>query len=196
MTELNEKRRDDFLDQLANFGYNVGFGAKKNFASFDMINTIPSMVTLASIVIGIMSLVFDSFAARHIAAYVTISGVVGVYIETFRSRSEQFVKAGISLTGTFNKISNLYHKAASARSEEDMDAVEKEYLLLQETYQSQSSPNQVPFSDWYAHYKFFWQGQIGWIDERKKFRLFRDKIPLSSVVTIMATGFILIYSLR
>ena len=45
---------------------------------------------------------------------------------------------------------------------------------------------QILFSDWYAHYKFFWQHQIEWVDEQKKFDFFRDKVPLSLYVFIAA----------
>jgi hypothetical protein len=38
---------------------------------------------------------------------------------------------------------------------------------------------QILFSDWYAHYKFFWQHQIEWLNEQKHFSLLRDKVPLS-----------------
>jgi hypothetical protein len=47
-----------------------------------------------------------------------------------------------------------------------------------------SLDKQILFSDWYAHYKFFWQHQIGWIEEQKQFRLWRDKIPLSFTFAI------------
>jgi hypothetical protein len=37
---------------------------------------------------------------------------------------------------------------------------------------------QILFSDWFAHYKFFAQHQIEWIDEQKHFT-WRDKVPVS-----------------
>ena len=46
---------------------------------------------------------------------------------------------------------------------------------------------QILFSDWYAHYKFFWQVQIDWIDEQKNFNLLRDKIPLTFSLTVVVT---------
>ncbi|AWN16176.1 hypothetical protein SALB1_1978 [Salinisphaera sp. LB1] len=44
---------------------------------------------------------------------------------------------------------------------------------------SSNQSKQILFSDWYAHYKFFWQHQIEWIDEQKQFTFWRDKVPLS-----------------
>jgi hypothetical protein len=45
---------------------------------------------------------------------------------------------------------------------------------------------QICFSDWDAHYKFFVQMQIDWIDEQKQFNLFADKVPLSFMIVVLA----------
>ena len=53
---------------------------------------------------------------------------------------------------------------------------------------------QILFSDWYAHYKFFWQYQIDWVDEQKKFKLFRDKLPLSFMFwMVVLLGGVVVY---
>jgi len=60
-----------------------------------------------------------------------------------------------------------------------LDAIQQEFFSAGET-------KQILFADWYAHYKFFWQHQIEWIDEQKHFRFWRDKVPLSFSFTIGA----------
>jgi hypothetical protein len=70
-----------------------------------------------------------------------------------------------------------------------------EYQQLESQYYSVGLSKQILFSDWYAHYKFFWQHQIEWVDEQKNFSFFRDKVPLSFymflvVLIVMAICFI------
>ncbi|MEC6126925.1 MULTISPECIES: hypothetical protein [Acinetobacter] len=52
---------------------------------------------------------------------------------------------------------------------------------------------QILFSNWYAHYKFFWEHQISWMDEQLKFRFIRDKIPLSLIfiLSVFVIGIVL-----
>jgi hypothetical protein len=44
---------------------------------------------------------------------------------------------------------------------------------------------QIFLSDWYAHYKFFWQMQTDWLDEQLHFRLVRDKLPLGFTLLVV-----------
>ena len=188
-----ETRKRNLLIQIAELGYNVGFGAKKNFASLDMLSSIPSIVTIISIAFGILALASDQFAAREIAAYVTISGVIGMYVDTFRSRADEFSESGISLISIFNNLSKLYYEAKSANTDEELSELGARLDHLRQTYQTHSSPNQMLLSDWYAHYKFFWQAQVEWVDEQKNFKLLRDKIPLSFTVTLIVLFFLSLY---
>ena len=57
--------------------------------------------------------------------------------------------------------------------------------MLERKVSDASIPKQILFSDWFAHYKFFWQHQIGWIDEQLNFKFFRDKVPLTLSMSIL-----------
>ena len=50
---------------------------------------------------------------------------------------------------------------------------------------------QIFLSDWYAHYKFFQQTQIEWINEQKNFT-FKDKVPFSARIFISIIIFTLL----
>ena len=60
-----------------------------------------------------------------------------------------------------------------------------ELAQIELEFNSNCISKQILFSDWYAHYKFFWQHQIEWIDEQKHFRFWRDKLPLSFMVVCL-----------
>ena len=65
-----------------------------------------------------------------------------------------------------------------------MSAYRARLEALQTEVFSSNQSKQILFSDWYAHYKFFWQHQIEWIDEQKQFTFWRDKVPLSLSFTV------------
>ena len=48
-------KRDDLLKCIADTGYNVGFGAKKHFATYDLVEKSPGWISFLSIAFGIYS---------------------------------------------------------------------------------------------------------------------------------------------
>ena len=54
-----------------------------------------------------------------------------------------------------------------------------------EEFYAVSISKQIYASDWFAHYKFFFQMQIDWIDEQKQFRWYKDLIPKSLVFSLL-----------
>jgi hypothetical protein len=55
---------------------------------------------------------------------------------------------------------------------------------IEAEYYAVSISEQILFSDWWAHYKFFAQQQIDWIERHKRFTL-KDKIPLSARLMLL-----------
>lgn len=53
------------------------------------------------------------------------------------------------------------------------------FAAFESQYYGASISKQILFSDWYAHYKFFWQYQIDWVANQKNFSFWRDKVPLT-----------------
>ncbi|WP_232223960.1 hypothetical protein [Anoxybacteroides tepidamans] len=45
--------KDHLLRSLAENGYNVSFGAKKHFATYDIVEKIPGFLALISLLIGV-----------------------------------------------------------------------------------------------------------------------------------------------
>lgn len=68
-----------------------------------------------------------------------------------------------------------------------MPIFEKRHEEIQSEALKIGIPKHIFMSDWYAHYKFFWQGQIQWLDEQLHFRIFRDKMPLGMILTFVLT---------
>lgn len=187
--------RSDFLKCIAETGYNVGFGAKKHFATYDLVEKSPGWISFISIAFGIYSLAFKELPTSFLSASFTVLGVVGLYVSMYDAKKSDYEKAGVELTKIYNQLRALYYSVQSKSDSDDLTNLISEYQQLESQYYSVGLSKQILFSDWYAHYKFFWQHQIEWVDEQKNFSFFRDKVPLSFymflvVLIVMAICFI------
>lgn len=182
--------RPGLLKSIAETGYNVGFGAKKHFATYDIVEKTPGLIGFVSLAIGILSLVFEPLSAKGPAAALAIAGVMGLYISLYDHKKMDYERAGWEMTQLFNDLRALYR---TVQAQGDLDAGLTKLQAIETAYYGTAISKQVLFSDWYAHYKFFAQLQIDWIDEQKHFT-WKDRVPLSLkamtvLIVISAAGF-------
>lgn len=175
--------KDDLLKHIAETAYNIGFGAKKHFATYDMVAKAPGLISFISFAIGIYALICESLNTKFVSATLLVLGVVGLYISFYDSKKDSYEQNGRKLTDLFNELKRLNGsvKSVSTPTQEHLDKLAE----IERNYTQMSSSHQILFSNWYAHYKFFWEQQIEWVDEQKKFRFWRDKIPLSLTLTVL-----------
>lgn len=183
--------KDNLLKEITETGYNVGFGGRKHFATYDIIDKTPGIINFFLIAFGTYSLVFDGLSTQFLSASFVVLGIVSLYISFYDSKKSDYEKAGVALTKLFNELRQLYRSTKSANNDELPDHKQK-LNDIESRYYETSISKQILFSDWYAHYKFFWQVQIDWIDEQKKFNLLRDKIPLTFSLTVVVAVIVLI----
>lgn len=186
--------RDDILKNIAETGYNVGFGAKKHFATYDIVIKTPGLISLFSLAFGIYALVFDALSAKFLSASFLVLGIIGLYISFYDEKKDTYERVGVELTQLFNELRRLYGRTKIC-PDDQLEQCIQEIHNIETIYYSKCISKQIFFSDWYAHYKFFWQHQIDWVNEQKQFELFRDKIPLSLLflVVLVVLG-VIIYS--
>lgn len=185
--------KNDLLKHIAETGYNVGFGAKKHFATYDIVDKSPGFIGFISMAVGVFGLIIDDLSSNFLSATFIVLGILGLYISFYDEKKSEYADIGTQLIQIFNELKHLYFRAKSAQSGE-LEDLENKLIELEERYFKVSISKQIMFSDWYAHYKFFWQLQIGWIDEQLKFGFFRDKIPLSLYLSIFIVIIIFIGS--
>jgi SMODS and SLOG-associating 2TM effector domain 6 len=191
MRHIMDKK--NLLKNIAETGYNVGIGAKKHFATYDIVDKMPGAIGFVSTSFGIYALIFDGLSSKFLSASFAVLGIIGLYITFYDSQKSDYEKVGILLTTLFNELRDLYRNTQSS-DDSMIPQFEQKLRDIEERYYASSKSKQILFSDWYAHYKFFWQHQIDWVDEQKKFKLLRDKIPLTFSMTMLATCVVLLYS--
>ncbi|CAK0754563.1 membrane hypothetical protein [Gammaproteobacteria bacterium] len=171
--------KDDLLRNIAETAYNVGFGAKKHFSSYDIITKVPGIIGFLSISVGIFALYIDSLSTKHLSATFIVLGVVGLYITQYDHKKQQYAEAGKLLIGLFNQLKILYFNVKGGESG-DLNEFEKELLNIENSFQNVSFDEQMLFSDWYAHYKFFGSTKLIGSMSRKNFVYSVTKFLLAS----------------
>ncbi|KAF2337539.1 SLATT domain-containing protein [Flavobacterium ginsenosidimutans] len=186
-------RQEEFLNTLAQKGYDIGFGAKKNFSSYDIINKLPSWVGFISLAVGIIQIAYENIPLnKELSILLIFVGIAIMYLEVFKSKTSEFENEGIRLTQLFNSIRDLYYCAKS-----DTNFLYSNYETLYNNilndFYSNNVSKQVFMSSWYAHFKFFYEMQTDWIVNELKLTFFKDKIP-NSLKIILLVALILILS--
>lgn len=167
------------LKIIATTGYNVGFGAKKHFSTYDMVEKIPGWIGLFSLAAGVLALFIPQLEEKYISATFTIIGIAAITFNSYNENKEKYAETGVELTKRFHDLRVLYERVKSELDAADMTAYVVEHNRIQGEALQFGMSKHIFLSDWYAHMKFFGQSQIEWMDEQLKFRFVKDKLPFS-----------------
>ena len=178
--------KEDLLKQIAESAYNIGFGAKKSFATFDIVDKIPGILNFCALAIGILALVIDELNIKIVSASLIIFGVIGIYISKYDDKKDEYATSGSKITEMFNELKSLYHLVKAKSDDTNFDEDISKMKEIEDKFYSITIPKQILFSDWYAHYKFFWQWatHIKWLESELKLTFWENKIPFSFLVFI------------
>jgi len=185
--------KENLLKALAENGYNVGFGAKKSFASFDIVTKLPSWVSFIILSIGILQLGYPHLATKAISIVLILVSIAIIFLGFYTSSASDFEVAGKHATDCFYKLRNLYYKVQSSTNPIYTNEVAEMNQIMAD-FSSKTISRQVFLSHWYAHFKFFYEMQIDWIDEQLNFRFFKDKFP-NSLKTALSIILIIVLTL-
>jgi hypothetical protein len=186
--------KSDLLKNIADKGYDVGLGAKKHFSTYDIVEKAPGWISFTALAFGVFSLVIDGLSTEFTSATFIVLGVAGLYINFYDYQKKDYASAGTELTKLYNDLKALYFRVKALDDSVDSTSYQKEFFDLQQRLYGNCINKQILFSNWYAHYKFFWEHQIEWVDEQKKFTFWRDKIPLSLMLSVVVVIIIAIFS--
>jgi hypothetical protein len=189
--------KENLLKMIAESGYNLGYGAKKHFATFDLIEKMPGWLSFVAFVVGIYALFVPPLATNQVSAMMLLFGISSLYISAYNAEKHKYEEGGKRLTECYNKLRSMYYEVKSLPDNVDFSTYVTAHAALYSGAFSHTVSKQIFLSDWYAHYKFFWQQEIQWIDEQKCFTLLRDKLPLTFSVTVfLCLAGLVWYSMR
>jgi hypothetical protein len=183
-------KKEDLLRMVAESGYNVGFGAKLHFATLDIVEKAPGWVNVIGFVVGVYSLIFPALALAGVSATLVTASSLTLYINFYNSDKEKYDKAGTALTRAYHALRQLYAEVKAQPDSADMSAFAQRRMGIVDGALGVSLSKQIFLAPWYAHVKFFWEHQVGWVNEELQLNFWRDKVPLGAWVTLfMLLGF-------
>lgn len=177
--------KKDLLKKIAQKGYNIGYAANLNFATYDIVKKLPKTFGLLSIVAGILGLVWPEFMSKLVSVVILIMGVASIYIERFASDIDRYGNRGVENTAQLDQLKNLYTEVKGMEEDADFHSIEERYVAIENKFNAGSEPNQIMLSNWYAHFKFFCEKDVSWMDEQLHFGWWKDKIPQTAKVWLL-----------
>lgn len=176
---------------IAETGYNVGYTAKLHFASFELIEKLPGLLSFISLAFGVYALAFAELSTKFASCTLLVLGMAGLYISLKNNDKSNFEQKGIVLTGLFNDLKHLMSDVSSGRKPDDQAS--EELKEIETRYNSSCASHHIMFATWFAHYKFFWEQQTQWIEEYRPFSFWRDKVPLTLWFTLIVIALLMVF---
>ncbi len=173
--------KERLLKAIAEKGYDVVFGVKKTFATYDIVSKGPGWIGFISSAVGVFALIYDPLSAKFPSAILVVAGIASLYLSFYRA--DEYERAANAQLVLYNKLRSLYRGVQSGM---DVVAAKAEYDAIEADYYSVTVGKQIFLSGWYAHYKLFAESQTDWMDEQIHFT-WKDKWPVSA--RIFATVF-------
>ena len=177
--------RDLLLKDMAEAGYNIGYAAKKHLATYDIVEKAPGWISVGSFAVGVLALVLPAFDNKVLAAALLIVAYALFYFNSYQDGRGRYAQVGSRLTTLFTNLRALYYEASTA-GEGELATIQAQVRAIISESQEIGISKQIFLSDWYAHYKFFWQAERSWLNDKRPFTLWRDQIPLSATLTVVA----------
>lgn len=170
--------------QITREYYNVLYGAKIHFASFDICEKLPTVISVISLSFGVLGLAYAEFNSKALAVLLLLIGIIGIVLKPREALKEQYNEIGSKLTTLSKRLEILFGEI----DEQDQASIQRGRDKLSQIQSEHSQVVQlapVMLSSWYAHYKVFSEHNSGWMCKELNLK-WTDKVPLSLRMTLLA----------
>ena len=167
--------REDLLKRIAERGFEVGYAANLNFATHDIADKVPVVISFVSMAVGILALVAPVFQLTSVAVCLTLLGILTLYIEKYPAH--EYGERGKHTLAMLYALEALYYKVKEKGPAADLSDDVAKLREIEDKFVDSTCPRQILFATWYAYFKFFAEKDYDWIDEQLHFRFWRDKVP-------------------
>lgn len=189
-------RREGLKKRTAQIGYNLAFGTKRHFATYDIVEKTPAYFGVFSFAVGIAFLIYKNDSlATFIGASSSVIGFALLYLNDYLNEKEKYMSIGKQLNILYDKVHELYEKVQSCQ-EDEFPTIESDLTKINDEFQKISIHKQVFFSNESAHFKLFWESQPKWFVDELGLTFWKDKIPaiwrLYAVIILIIIGILLL----
>lgn len=183
------------LKDIAASGYNIGYAAKKHLATYDIVEKAPGWISILSFGFGVFALVVPQLNDNALAAFLLVISYAVFYFNSYQDGRAEYARVGSRLTTIFTTLRALMFEVESRSESENLEDLKARYRELLDESQSIGISKQIFLSDWYAHYKFFWQAERSWLEKYRPFTFWRDQMPLSATLVGAAAALAIVSGL-
>ena len=184
--------REDLLKRIAERGFEVGYAANLNFATHDIADKVPVVISFVSMAVGILALVAPVFQLTGVAVCLTLLGILTLYIEKYPAH--EYGERGKHTLAMLYALEALYYKVKEKGPAADLSDDVTKLREIEDKFVDSTCPRQILFATWYAYFKFFAEKDYDWIDEQLHFRFWRDKVPATLKVLLVLAAVVLTIS--
>ena len=184
--------KQELLKSIAQSGYNIGFGAKKHFATYDLYRVFPRTISFLVLAIGIFQLtciykdtISNSYWNDFMAVIIIIAALLSLIIDLVGYNKNEIAKKAKDLIGLFNQLRVLYYQVKGTDSTNDIEIYLRQLKDIEEEAKNIALSDLAIGINIYTHWSFFGGStQIDWIDEQLKFKC-SDKFPFFHIESII-----------
>ena len=181
----------DLKYRLAELGYNMGYGAKRQFASYDLVEKFPFYFTVFTFAVGIFTLAYPEVGTpKWLSIGILVFSYIMTSVNSYSKSKEGFIESGKRIQECYGRIRNLYIEVDS----KEASVVFREMEEIEAEYHKVSLHKQVFGSDIYAHFKLFGESQSKWFVKELKLKFWRDMVPAALYKFIFMVIVILLVS--
>ncbi len=123
-------QRETLLKLIAETAYNAGYGAKKHFATYDIIEKLPGWVALLSAAAAILALFIPALEAKWVSATFIIISIGAGNILLYDRDKTKYAEVGTVLTERFHELRVLYHEVKTQPDGIDLSDHAKRHVVI------------------------------------------------------------------
>lgn len=191
--------KQSLLHNIAQSAYDIGFGGKKHFITYDVHRILPRFISVATLVIGILQLSSfykstNAISQEWISIILIVIGVISLVLDLLGDRKEEYEIAGKKLIGYFNELRRMYFEIDSLNDSADFSIYEIRLNDICQNVNNISISKQAIATHIITHIGFFNVMQSNWVVTELKLT-WRDKFPIyhwESILTFIIISAILI----
>ena len=183
---------EDLLKRIAERGFEVGYAANLNFATHDIADKVPVVISFVSMAVGILALVAPVFQLTGVAVCLTLLGILTLYIEKYPAH--EYGERGKHTLAMLYALEALYYKVKEKGPSAELSDDVTKLREIEDKFVDSTCPRQILFATWYAYFKFFAEKDYDWIDEQLHFRFWRDKVPATLKILLIVAVVALVVS--
>lgn len=180
--------KTNLLQSIAQSAYDIGFGGKKHFITYDILRITPRAISVLTMILGVYQLLtwykenVTAGKQDFIAATLIAIGLIALVIDLLSDSKEEYNLVGKRLLNFFNELRRMHLTVSAMDETSDFSTFIARHEAIVNEASTISISKQTIFTHWLTHFGFFYVMQSKWVVSELKLT-WRDKYPIMHMET-------------